>query len=283
MQQKKLFTSVILFVSIVLGSCSRPQEWPESPLFKSPDSNMQWAGDKNREEILKLIEGRYAHYDVVAYEDVTTKTPMKTFVISYGFTDFFVEEGKLFQVDIFCHAEQKINQKFVKTNFQDESVQAIKPRIQEVDIYLENGHWKIFRPASPTLLGITGDPLLPLSRDPEDPLLTDPDNDGNPGVTVGLSLGGFLKGELYITRREIYENYLTLHSDGNLYGYVTDYSEQFVVDASMKILRQQSNPVQNPDKGMNPLILIKIDEDLDTCEELMENRDSIFPPEPEFL
>jgi hypothetical protein len=75
---------------------------------------------------------------------------------------------------------------------------------------------------------------------------------------------------------------LTLTSDGNLYGAVEDPSEQFVVGASRRIPARQSNPVQNPDPGMNPIILVRVSDELDTCEELMQNRDLLFPAEPEF-
>ena len=284
MQRTKLFNSIVVVLfSVFINGCSGSRQWPEPPLFTIPENDSLWIGPEDIDEAMKMIAGHYAHFDVVAYEDVTTKTPMKTFVISYGFTDFFIEEGKLFQVDTFCHAEQKINQKFVKSLFKDESVQAIQPRIQEVELKYEKGQWQIYRPESPTLLGISGDPSLPLSRDPKDPRLTDPDNDGNPGVTVELKMWGLIKGELYITRREIYSNHLVLHSNGNLYGYIEDRSEQFVIDASMKILRQQSNPVQNPDRGMNPLILIRVSDEIDSCEELMDRRDLLFPDEPEFF
>ena len=232
---------------------------------------------------MAAIAGHYAHYDVVAYEDVTTRTPMKTFIISYGFTDFRIREGRLVQTDCFCHAEQKLDQRNTTSTFSDEATQAILPREQEVDLRFEAGEWHVYRPASPTLLGITGDPLQPLSTDPDDPRLIDPDGDGNPGVTVRIGIGGFLNGEIYIIRREIFEDYLTLNSDGNLYGYVKDDSEQFVLGASLRVLAQQSNAVQIPDPLMSPIMLIRVDDELDTCEELMETRDLLFPPEPEFL
>ena len=75
---------------------------------------------------------------------------------------------------------------------------------------------------------------------------------------------------------------MTLHSDGNLYGHVKDESEQFVVGASLRILAQQSNPIQNPDPGLNPVILVRASKDLQTCEDLMAQRDRLFPPAPQF-
>ena len=106
--------------------------------------------------------------------------------------------------------------------------------------------------------------------------------DGHPGVTVKISVGDFFEGEIYITRREIFSNYLTLNNDGTLTGYVIDKSEQFVVGASKKILTQPSNSVQHPDIGLSPMLLVPIDPSIDTPEELMQIRDEIFPKEPEF-
>jgi hypothetical protein len=232
--------------------------------------------------VLREIVGHYAHYDVVAYEDTTTRTTMRTFIISYGFTDFSLEEGRLMQSDRFVHSEQKLSRKNAVSVFKDEAVQSIKPRVQEVELFQKNGTWHIYRPESPSLLGIEGDPMKPLSTNPDDPNLTDPDKDGHPGVTVQISVGKFFRGEIYLIRREIFSNYLTMNNNGTLSGYVTDRSEQFVVGASKKILNQESNNIQHPDKGLNPVLLVKVDPDIDTPGELMQIRDEIFPEEPEF-
>lgn len=277
-----LLTGLCIMFLILLSGCSAPLPWPESPLLTFPEQDPGWSQPQTREEAVEAIEGLYAHFDVVAYEDESTRTPMRTLIISYGFTEFRIDDGRLFQIDRFCHAQQKINQESVEVVFSDEATRAIKPRVQEVDLSFEGGQWRIYRPASPTLLGIDGDPSLPLSTDPDDPNLTDPDGDGNPGVTVKLRMGRLLDGEIYITRREIYSTELTLNSDGNLYGSVLDVSEQFVIGASHRILRQQSNPVQVSDPGLNPIVLIRVDEELDTCEELMARKDELFPPEPSF-
>lgn len=273
---------IVVTVSISLVSCATPLPWPESPLYEFPETDSEWNLPEDRDAAMQAIAGHYAHFDVVAYEDVTTRTPMRTFIVSYGFTDFRIEDGKLLQVDRFCHAEQKLSQKNATSIFSDKATQAIEPRVQEVELKLENGEWRVLRPTSPTLLGITGDPSLPLSTDPRDPNIVDPDGDGNPGVTVRINIGDFINGEIYITRREIYRYYLTLHSDGNLYGFVEDESEQFVIGASLRFLSQQSNMIQHPDLRVNPVILVRVSDELDTCEELMHNRDLLFPEEPEF-
>lgn len=277
-----LFT-VFPALLFILNSCSGPLDWPESPLYVFEQDGSDSHQLTDRESALKEIAGHYAHYDVVAYEDTTTRTTMRTFIISYGFTDFYLDEGRLMQSDRFVHAEQKLSRKNAKSVFSDEAVQAIKPRVREVELFRKDGNWHMYSPESPSLLGIEGDPMKPLSTDPNDPNLTDPDKDGNPGVTVQISVGKFFKGEIYITRREIFSNYLTLNNNGTLSGFVTDRSEQFVVGASRKILRQKSNSIQHPDKGLSPVLLVKVSPDIDTSEELMRIRNDIFPEEPEFL
>lgn len=270
-----------LLGALLLTACSVPKPWPESPLYETPANGPDWEAPATREEAMAAMAGRYAHYDVVAYEGETPNGPLSTFVISYGFTEFVIEDGELVEYDCFCHAEHKANQDMT-TTFPDAATQAIVPRSAVVDVYQEDGAWKIWRPATPTLIGIDGDPDLPLSMDRNDPLINDDDGDGKLGVTVFVRLFGLIEGEIYLARREIFQNHLTLYSDGSLRGAVTDDSEQLVIGASLALLDAPNNPDQWDDPGLNPIILVRVPDDIDTCEELMANRDAWFPPEPEF-
>jgi len=282
MRKSKWISSGLLIILLFLYACSKPMEWPASPLYEFEPGTRDASYPADLENARNTIAGHYAHYDVVAYEDTTTRTTMRTFIISYGFTDFYLEDGRLMQSDRFVHAEQKLSRKNAESVFSDQATQAILPRVQEVELSQKDGTWHVYRSATPSLLGIQGDPTLPLSRDPNDPNLTDPDQDGHPGVTVKISVGRFFSGEIYITRREIFTNYLQLNNNGTLSGYVVDESEQFVVGASKKILNQESNSIQHPDMGLSPVLLVPVDPSIDTYEELLQIRDDIFPPEPEF-
>jgi hypothetical protein len=280
---KSLLHSVILSGMILCfafsNGCTPP--WPDSPLYEPPVNDPNWTPPATLEEAMGALEGHYAHYDIVAYIAQVPTGLMRTFIISYGFTDFTLEDGELVEFDRFCHAEHKANQPFV-TTFNDAATQAIEPRTAVVDVYQEDGNWKVWRPATPTLIGIDGDPDVPLSMDPNDPNINDDDGDGKPGITVGLTLYGSIEAELYIARREIFQNDLTLYSDGSLHGHVVDESEQLVIGASLAFLNKPNNPIQHEDPGLSPMMLIPVSDDLDTCEELMANRDSLFPPEPAF-
>ena len=273
--------ALILTGALGLVGCSSPKPWPESPLYEAPVNDPAWVAPATELEAMEAMAGHYAHYDVVAYQGETPNGPLSTFIISYGFTDLVIEDGELVEYDSFCHAEHKANQDFT-TRFPDAATQAIVPRRAVVEVYQENGAWKLHRPATPTLIGIDGNPDVPLSMNPNDPLINDADNDGKPGVTVFIKLFGLIEGELYIARREIFQNDLTLYSDGTLQGVVTDDSEQLVVGASLSILNVPNNPDQWEDLGLSPLILVPIPDDIDTCEELMANRDAYFPAEPAF-
>jgi hypothetical protein len=276
-----LALAAVLTCCLFLVGCSNPKPWPVSPLYETPVNDPNWEAPASKEEAMAAMAGHYAHYDVVAYDSETPNGPLSTFVISYGFTDLVIENGELVEYDRFCHAEHKANQN-LDTAFPDEATRAILPRSAIVDVYEENGAWKIWRPATPTLIGIDGNPDVALSMDPNDPLINDDDNDGKPGVTVFVKLFGLIEGEIYLARREIFQNDVTLYSDGSLRGTVVDDSEQLVVGASLGILNTPNDPDQWDDLGLNPIILIPIPDDIDTCEELMANRDSLFPPEPEF-
>jgi len=273
--------TVIAAGTFLVAGCTGALPWPESPLYETPENDANWVVPANKEAAMEAMEGHYAHYDIVAYDGETVNGPLATFIVSYGYTDLVIEEGKLVAYDTFCHAEYIANQPF-ETIFSDAATQAIQPPGAIVDVFQENGEWKLSRPATPTLNGIDGDPSLPLSMDRNDPLLSDDDNDGKPGVTVVVRLFGFIEGEIYIARREIFANDMTLYSDGSLRGSVIDDSEQLIIGASLAILDTPNNPPQRRDPGLNPIILIPVSDDIDTCEELMASRDSLFPPEPKF-
>jgi hypothetical protein len=284
--KKKQFVNYCLLFGIVfiINACAKPIPWPESPLYDFAKYENEESAITGIDSVKKQLIGHYAHYDVVSYEDTTTRSPMLTFIISYGFSDFYMDDnGDLILSQRFVRASHKINQKMITSEFSDKSVQAIQPKHQKVEITKKDGKWHILRPPTPTLLGINGDPLQALSKDRNDPNLTDPDGDGNPGVTVNINIGKIIKGEIYITRREIFTYHLQLNNDGTLSGHVQDDSEQFIVGASKKILDQPSNNFQHPSTGMNPILLVPVSDDIDTLEELMAIRDDIFPKEPNFF
>lgn len=278
---KTLSLMPLVLLAFLVG-CATPKPWPQSPLypsFNNPDTTV----GMTKGQFINEVIGKYGHYDVVAYEDTNSKQPMKTFVISYGITEFFQEGQQLMQKDVFCRATHKINYKSVTSSFDDAATQAIIPKIKKVDVTQSDGKWQIYRGATPTLLGVKGDNYSPLKKRYLPNELLDADGDGNPGVTVDITIAGFISGEIYMARREIFENTLTLATDGSLYGYVTDRSEQLILGASLKILDKPANPTQLADTGMSPLLLVPLNEGVTNCAELIAKKSQLFPKEPDFF
>lgn len=222
------------------------------------------------------LAGRWAHYDIVAYEDDT----LKTMIVSYGFTDFAVEDGQLIESEEFCTAEQ-ITDQAIQTSVSDAATQAIRPVSTPVEVSGEPGAWEVHRPATPTPVGIRlDDPVNEsLPDDPDDPRIVDDDGDGQPGITVEIRIGDSVE-ELYIARREIFAYDLVQDGPDSMSGTVTDGSEQLVIGATDPIFEGSGGAwVQVPDLSFSPILLERVDDDWD-CDRLVAERDDLFPPNP---
>lgn len=223
------------------------------------------------------LAGRWAHYDIVAYQG----QPMKTQIISYGFTDFTVQDGKLIESEEFCHADQVTDQP-IKTSISDAGTRAIKPVSTPVEVSGPPGARRIQRPGTPTPVGIRlADPAnesLPTDRN--DPRIVDDDHDGKPGITVVVHFGEAGDGELYIARREIFAYDMTQDATDSMRGTVKDGSEQLVVGASVSILENtDASWDQVTDLSHSPILMQRVGADWD-CDRLMAERATLFPPDP---
>lgn len=224
------------------------------------------------------LVGRWAHYDVVAYEDDV----FKTLIISYGFNDFTEVGGRIVDQASFCFSEQRTDQP-IRTSLSDAATQAIEPPATPIEVDTVDGVLRIQRSATPTPVGIRLDDPFdePLPTDPNDPRIVDDDGDGKPGLTVTIEVTEDLVGELYIARREIFAYEAFLTEPDVLTGTVTDDSEQLVIGASDPIFATSpANWSQYPDLTKSPIILKRVGSDWD-CERLAAERDALFPPTPD--
>jgi hypothetical protein len=222
------------------------------------------------------LAGRWAHYDVVAYEG----DGMKTLIISYGFTDLDVVDGELVATESFCFSEHRSDQP-ISVELSDEATQAIRPESTPVRLTERDGRLGFFRPETPTGIGVTlENPAQdPLPTDPSDPRISDDDGDGRPGVTATISAPG-LSGELYLARREIFAYDVTEQPDGTLAGDVIDRSEQLVIGASDDAFVTDAQWTQHPERARSPILLVPVERSWD-CERLRAERPDVFPPTPE--
>ncbi|MBN1696068.1 MAG: hypothetical protein JW881_01025 [Spirochaetales bacterium] len=265
-----------------LSGCNRVMRWPDPPVITAPIPQSDYLPPESKKALIDNIAGHYAHYDIVSYEDNSGREPLRSFVITYGFTDFFVENGELYEKDTFLHAKNKLNQSSVSSRLSDKATRAIEARTANVQLSYSGNAWHVYRHATPALLGIEGDSTksLPEIKDPA--RFTDPDTDGHPGVTVHITLFGWYKARLYIIRREIFEYNMEILDNNTMFGTVIDNSEQHIIGATMKELTESTKALQHPDKNMSLILLKRIREEIDTWEELQAVRNELFPAEPDF-
>lgn len=251
---------------------------PEQTTTEQPTTEQPTTAPGPEPVVGSELIGRWAHYDVVAYEDDL----LKTLIISFGFNDFTEVDGEIIDQASFCFSEQRTDQS-IETSLSDAATQAILPPPTPVSVEVVDGELHIQRPATPTAVGIRlDDPFNEsLPTDPADPRIVDDDGDGNPGITVSIRVSDEISGELYIARREIFAYDAALVEPGRIVGEVIDDSEQLVIGASDPIFATSpANWDQHPDLTKSPIILVRVDADWD-CERLAAERDAIFPPTPD--
>ena len=259
-------------VGVVLGGCSSKAEAPAAAVDSTADST----ADSSSVAASSGLVGRWAHYDVVAYQGAT----MKTQIISFGITDFALDGENLIETDRFCHAEQRSNQP-IETMISDAATRAIVPVDATVELTKLASGYRVQRPATPTGVGIRfASPATDvLPTDPTDPRIVDDDSDGRPGITVHVKVGVGFEGDIYLARREIFAYDMTTDGPDALNGTVKDDSEQLVLGASLPALAVPSDWKQHPDLTESPILLRRVAADVD-CEAVVAQRATLFPPDP---
>jgi hypothetical protein len=222
------------------------------------------------------LVGRYAHFDVVAYQDQA----MKTLIISTGFSDLELRDGEMWNQMTFCHADTVTDQP-VEVSISDAATQAIKPIATPVEVTEVDGKLRVVRPATPTGIGIVfADPANDvLPTDPNDPRIFDADGDGNPGVTSSVKVTEDFKGDIYLARREIFAYTVVQQTPDRLVGAITDRSEQLIIGASNPAFLSTTKWKQIDDASRNPVIWQRVDAAWD-CDRLAAERAALFPPNP---
>jgi hypothetical protein len=264
---------LVALVAALLGAgCSATAVGSAAPTSNPVTSAPGTTLPKGTESLV----GHYAHFDVVAYQD----DKMKTLIISTGFSDLEMRDGKLWNVQRFCHADTVSDQK-IDISISDAATRAIVPIATPVEVSERDGKLRVVRPATPTAIGIKlEDPTHEsLPKDPNDPRVFDADGDGNPGVTSHVKVTDDLQGDIYLARREIFAYDVTQQSPDRMVGSITDRSEQLIIGASNPIFMVAAQWKQVDDPARNPVIWQRVGADWD-CDRLAAERAATFPPNP---
>jgi hypothetical protein len=115
---------------------------------------------------------------------------------------------------------------------------------------------------------------LPMS--PSDPRIFDQDGDGNPGVTIDVTLSGGSPIPVYVVQTERDGFSGTVDADGNLAAAVVDDTPQYVVGASNPLLASaQLTRGADPDTSDNVAQFVRVSSRID-CADLVGEAGALF-------
>jgi hypothetical protein len=115
----------------------------------------------------------------------------------------------------------------------------------------------------------------PLPTEAADPQVFDQDGDGHPGITVRVTILGFIKGEVYVIQRDwnILNGEVT--SADKIDGLIEWGIEQVVLGASNPFLKARGNNRPDPLAEHSYFRATRIDPEVD-CPAIIENQELLF-------
>ena len=123
---------------------------------------------------------------------------------------------------------------------------------------------------------ILDDPAFdPLPDGPEDPRVVDQDGDGNPGMTVRVSILGLIGGETYVVQRVSYRLSGVVIGPDRIEGTIDWSDEQVVLGATSPLLEADTIGALDPDPEAHRFVMVRVDETW-TCEALRESLEQIL-------
>jgi len=123
---------------------------------------------------------------------------------------------------------------------------------------------------------ILDDPLSdPLPMEASDSRVFDQDGDGNPGMTVHVTILGLVEGETYVVQRVSYRLSGTVIDRGRIEGTIEWSDEQVVLGATNALLEADTIGLLDPDPAAHRFVMVRVDESW-TCETLRDRLDEII-------
>jgi len=110
---------------------------------------------------------------------------------------------------------------------------------------------------------------------PADPRVIDQDGDGNPGVTVGVTILGVLSGEVYAVQRLSKHMEGTVVSSERIQGLISWSSEQVALAASSPLFKTTGEAEVHPEKQRSYFVMLRMPDDIG-CLSLQEDWRAIF-------
>jgi hypothetical protein len=185
------------------------------------------------------------------------------------FVEVAQDGGTLTMVDRYCFTEVDDGTPLVHTEIPDAFMAALTPTPRTASVR-ETEEGVTFE--QPTYVEVRGavleDPAIdPLPVDPLDPRVIDQDGDGQPGMTVRVTVIAIIRGETYIVQRVQYRLIGRVVGSDRIEGRIEWTDEQSVLAATNPLLEADTIGMPDPDPAAHRFVMIRVDPSW-TCETL---------------
>lgn len=176
-----------------------------------------------------------------------------------------------------CTVESESSSPFFKVIFPEAFIKYMGIDTKPARLESLANTWQLFQPRYTIVRGVRlQDPEKdPLPTDPNDPRIFDQDKDGKPGMTIRVSVLGFIEGEIYIIQRDWNSLRSTTLTPMTIDGLIEWGSEQVVIGASTPLLASQSENTPDPKRENSYFRTTRIEPNT-TCEQIVKDREKLF-------
>lgn len=171
------------------------------------------------------------------------------------------QDGRELEIHVHtCAVEMDSTNPMVSTSLSDGFVENLGVVVRPAVIREIDGEFQFLVQRQYSAQGVRLADLAqdPLPEDRSDPRLIDQDGDGNPGFTV--SVGGMVKGEVYVIQRGWDELSGTIEDEDHIEGHIRWDSVQRVIDASRRLLMRQPSLQPNNERARNYFEMTRVED-----------------------
>lgn len=226
------------------------------------------------------LSGTWAMVQVfpqIAVLPLAGEVPRSSTVVQ--FVDVAQDGETLTMRDRYCFTVVDDGTPLVKTEIPDAFMSALVPT-PRIAVLRASDEGVAFQAANYVeVRGATlDDPVAdPLPLDPLDPRVIDQDGDGQPGMTVRVTVLGIVKGETYIVQRVQYRLTGWVAGPDRIEGRIEWTDEQVVLAATNALLEADTIGRHDPDPAAHRFVMVRVDPEW-TCETLRERLSEILEP-----
>jgi hypothetical protein len=188
------------------------------------------------------------------------------------------QEGEtLSMVDTYCFTIVDSGTSLVRTEIPAAFMASLSPGVRTATVTEQAGEFLFSQPQYVEVRGAhlqdVDNDELPVS--PDDPRVFDQDGDGNPGMSVSVTIFGLIGGETYVVQRVRYALSGKVVAEDRIEGAVDWSDEQNILGVSNPVLQADASTVPDPDPSKHIFIMIRADVGW-TCEWLQANWIEVF-------